>query len=102
MAGKTTPEVQPTGARLETSKTDHDRIGELLAENAQLREELAAVKSGQPVKRPVPTEPSFGISEGVRDDLERNGTTTSPFTGKTLTRDDLPDAPRPAAPDDDE
>lgn len=33
--------------------------------------------------------PSFGMSEGTRDELERNGFATCPFTGRKLTKEDL-------------
>ncbi|HEY9415375.1 MAG TPA: hypothetical protein VIQ30_11495 [Pseudonocardia sp.] len=58
---------------------------ELTAENERLRAELAAAQGNAGVTtgkaRPKPTEPSFGISEGQRDELERTGRTVSPFTG---------------------
>lgn len=57
-----------------------DRVKELEAEKARLREQLAA--AGQPAKPAKPTEPSFGISEGQRAELEATGRTVSPFTGK--------------------
>jgi hypothetical protein len=66
-----------------------DQVADLVRQNAELRAALAATKAGDTAKRPAPEEPSFGLSEGVRDDLERNGKATSPFTGKPLTRDDL-------------
>jgi hypothetical protein len=33
--------------------------------------------------------PSFGISEGTRDELEREGKAVCPFTGRLLTKEDL-------------
>lgn len=49
----------------------------------------ATVKA-EPVSEPVkPKGPSFGISEGTREELERLGVAVDPFTGRTLTRDDL-------------
>jgi hypothetical protein len=39
---------------------------------------------------PAVREASFGLSEGTREELERTGHAVDPFTGKTLTRDDLP------------
>lgn len=59
-------------------------VDQLHEENARLRAELAHVKrkaAGAANTRPDPVEPSYGISEGQRDELERNGRTTSPFTG---------------------
>ena len=45
-----------------------------------------AVKA-EPAK---PQGPSFGMSEGTREELERTGQATDPFTGRKLTRADLP------------
>lgn len=72
------PTVRPAGA---------DRVRELEAENAELRAKLS--EAGQPVAQ-KPHAPSFRISEGTREELERNGEATDPFTGKKLTRADLP------------
>lgn len=68
-----------SGTPGDTKPTGGDRVAELEAENARLREALAA--SGQPAVPGKPTEPSFGLSEGQRDELERTGRTVSPFTG---------------------
>lgn len=68
---------------------------ELREENERLREQLAEAQAGKSNTRPVPTAPSFGISEGTRADLEQDGKATDPFTGKVLTRDDV----RPAVSD---
>jgi len=74
--------------RLETSETsDNTELAALRAEVAELREALAA--AGVAVKPAAPQEPSFGISEGTRDELERDGHAVSPFTGNVLTKDDL-------------
>lgn len=68
---------------------DADRVAELERENEALRAKLAS--AGVSVDDPrKPEEPSYGISEGTRDELERHGKATSPFTGKPLSRDDLP------------
>lgn len=40
-------------------------------------------------RRPKPEAPSFGISEGTRQEIEMHGKAVDPFTGKILTRDDL-------------
>lgn len=37
----------------------------------------------------VPGTPSFGMSEGTREEIERTGKSVDPFTGRTLTKDDL-------------
>ena len=79
--------------RLETSETSgapESFYGELEAlrhEVAELREALA--NAGVAVKPATPQEPSFGISEGTRDELEREGHAVSPFTGNVLTKEDL-------------
>lgn len=61
-------------------------IERLRAENDRLRAELAARST---TARPAPVAPSFGMSEGTREELERTGKATDPFTGEALTRDDL-------------
>lgn len=62
---------------------------ELEAENAQLREELAAARAGQkgaPRKPARPTDDNGNpvLSAGEHADLEQHGVTISPFTGETL------------------
>jgi hypothetical protein len=60
-----------------------DEVAQLRAENALLRDKLSAAEANAkpvPNTRPQPEEPSFGISEGQRSDLERDGKTVSPFT----------------------
>jgi hypothetical protein len=57
--------------------TDEEKV-------AQLKAAIADIE-----KPRAPRQPSFGISEGIRDQLEREGKAVDPFTGKTLTRDDL-------------
>lgn len=44
-------------------------------------------RDGSP--RTAPVGPSFGMCEGVRTDLEQTGKTVDPFTGKTVTREQL-------------
>jgi hypothetical protein len=80
--------------RFETSPTPGDQGGELerlRAENARLRAELDEARANakaDPNTRPEPTEPSFGMSEGERADLELTGKATSPFTGKPRTAEE--------------
>lgn len=85
--------VKSTAASLTTSPSaapvEHDEMARLRAENERLREELAAAREGRSVQPAKPVEPSFGISEGTREELERTGKATSPFTGKALSKDDL-------------
>lgn len=87
-----------------------ERVAELEAENATLRAHLeettaAAEAPATETARPEPQEPSFGLSEGMRADLEAHGRTVSPFTGKTLVgtpddyREEGAEAPEAAAPE---
>jgi len=59
-------------------------------ENDALKAELEQAKRDAIVRpniKPQPTEPSFGLTEGNRDELERLGRTISPFTGARLLGD---------------
>lgn len=79
-AGETkTTAVSPTPT-VAAAPAENDRVAELEAENAKLREQLAAV--GAPAVPGRPTEPSFTFSAGQADELERTGRTVSPHTGK--------------------
>jgi hypothetical protein len=49
----------------------------------------ALVAPGVDAEAPAPTGPSFGMSEGTREELERTGHAVDPFTGKALTSEDL-------------
>jgi hypothetical protein len=66
-------------------KEENEELGQ---ENDLLREELATAQAGKVAVRPIPVEPSFGMCEGVRADLEQVEKTTDPFTGKVVTRTD--------------
>jgi hypothetical protein len=81
-------EVADPGAEAADESGEGDELSQLRAENARLRDKLAAagISPDEPQK---PHAPSFGISEGIRDQLEREGKAVDPFTGKSLTRDDL-------------
>lgn len=73
-----------------TEKTDKnaDRLAELEAENERLAAELADAKANQrPVAntRPEVKPPSFGLSEGTREELARTAKAVDPFTGDKLT-----------------
>jgi hypothetical protein len=67
-------------------KADVERLAELKAELQELEDKLA--EAGVVVPN-VPQPPSFGMSEGTREELERIGKAVDPFTGAKLTRDDL-------------
>jgi hypothetical protein len=69
---------------------DADRVAELERENAQLKEQLAERGTVLPNTRPTPREPSFGLTEGQRAELEMRGKTTSPFTGARQVGDGKP------------
>ena len=69
---------------------------ELQVENDRLRARVAELESGTP-SRPVPVEPSFGLCEGTRTDLElaeervrggyvKEAVVSSPFTGQVIER----------------
>lgn len=68
---------------------------ELEAEVARLQQENDQLRAGGQVPRPntqpVDREPSFGMSEGERQEIEATGRAHSPWTGKRRTADDLPD-----------
>lgn len=91
-AGVTVRQLEDENAELRAQLADRDgqddgapaadRIRQLEAENAELRE-----RTGQTRRAPRP--PSFGISEGVRLDVEQNGKATDPSTGRVVTRADL-------------
>lgn len=67
------------GVTGELEEMADDRFDEL---EQQVREERR--RRG----RPAPKDPSFGLSEGERDELERTGTTVSPHTGQVRHDDD--------------
>lgn len=113
-----------TGGKLDKATTDkladkaaeHDRAAateeraaedrDLRAENERLKAENdrlrtmvnEAAEPGGHTARPVAVEPSYGMSEGQRADIEMNGVTTSPFTGRRQTAEDLPDGVEIAQP----
>lgn len=80
--------------RLTTSQpaVDSDEVARLKAENARLRAQLAEKEGTEGNARPEPQEPSYGISEGQRADLEQDGRTVSPFTGALQVGDGEPGA----------
>lgn len=62
---------------------------ELQAENDQLKERIAELEATDGERAdayvpPAPQQPDFGLSAGEVADLQANGVTTSPFTGKQL------------------
>jgi hypothetical protein len=65
---------------------------ELEQENARLRRELEAARTGQ-ISRPVPGPPSFEICEGVAADLEMHGQALDPFTGQLIKAEDDEEIP---------
>jgi len=77
-------ELQAEVERLEAEADD------LAAERDRLAEELEQAKANAvvlPNTHPQPTEPSFGLTEGNRAELEQRGHTVSPFTGARLVAD---------------
>lgn len=77
MASNTTPNTPPA------TPPASDEVTRLRAENAKLREQLAESREGGDDRfgTPKTSEPSFGMSEGQRQELELTGKTVSPFTG---------------------
>jgi hypothetical protein len=71
----------------ETKAKLADEVAALRAENARLRDELDVARGPAAPVRPAPQEPSFGMSEGMRAELEMTGSTTSPWTGKVYKGD---------------
>lgn len=57
----------------------------------ELGELETAMRAERQRRARAPREPSFGMSEGERDELERTGRTVSPFTGEK--RGDWPSNP---------
>jgi hypothetical protein len=51
--------------------------------------DVAALTGAPAPAAPKPAGPKFGMCEGTREELARNGTAIDPFTGDKLTRDDL-------------
>jgi hypothetical protein len=49
-----------------------------------------ALRAERRRRQTTPREPSFGISEGERSELEARGKTTSPFTGEVREGDGAP------------
>ena len=66
----------PTNAQLQAE------VERLRTENEDLR------TAATPAAQRVPLEPSFGMSEGTRNDLEVSGVATDPFTGRRVTAED--------------
>jgi len=87
-AGKSEPDwaSAPYSLVPEEYRGDVERLAKLDREAAELRDKLS--EAGVVVPN-VPHKPSFGMSEGTREELERVGKATDPFTGEKLTRDDL-------------
>jgi hypothetical protein len=70
----------------EEFKADVEHLAEIEAEAQALRDKLAEAGVVIALK---PHAPSFGMSEGTREELARTGKAVDPFTGAKLTRDDL-------------
>lgn len=57
--------------------------------------ESKAARAAKAVAQPEPNRERpkgavrFGLCEGTREEIERTGEAVDPFTGRTLTRDDL-------------
>ena len=66
---------------------ERSELEQLRAENDRLRALIA--EGDARIRAAKPHEPSFGLSEGTRNDLELTGKAVSPFTGKQLDKNDL-------------
>lgn len=66
---------------------------QLTEENERLTARVAELESraANGRQRPLPDRPSFGMSEGEREEIERTGKAVSPFDGVVRTADDLPE-----------
>jgi hypothetical protein len=80
--GRTLAEGDPRADVTAAGSGDPDRVAFLERENAELRQKLADGGVVLPDTRPVHREPSWGLSEGERIELEQTGKTASPYTGK--------------------
>ncbi|HYF74136.1 MAG TPA: hypothetical protein VD864_14995 [Nocardioides sp.] len=70
----------------ETKADLEARVRELEAENAKLREGRGTTSADlRGLSERGPSEPSFGLSEGERTDLQRQGWSVSPHTGQWRT-----------------
>lgn len=88
--GRDLPEGDPRADVTAAGSGDPDRVAQLERENAELKARLAEGGTVLPNTRPTPREPSFGLSEGQRADLEMRGKTTSPWTGARQVGDGEP------------
>ncbi len=71
-------------ADVDRLSTEVERLNVENDELALALEEAEKRATVLPNTKPEPVEPSFGITEGNRDELERIGRTISPFTGALL------------------
>jgi len=69
-------------SKSKAARVEAEAAGDTAAVEAT--EDTAAVEA-----TPARKGPSFGMSEGTREELERTGHAVDPFTGRALTRDDL-------------
>ena len=80
----------PPDAPVEDAPGTRRAAGGPADENARLRERIVQLEEklrerGEDPGPSVPVRPSFGMSEGERQDLAEHGVTTSPFNGERLT-----------------
>jgi len=65
---------------------ERDRLADM--SDRDLADLAAAVREEQSARGRRPHEPRFGMTEGEREELERTGTSTSPFTSRVTHRAD--------------
>lgn len=95
MAPKDKPEDQGDGGEpAAAAETTEPKAGTREDSARQLEAASFLRSRGWTVNEPAgvstPHQVSFGISEGTRQELEDRGEATDPFTGRKLTREDLP------------
>ncbi|MGW3619482.1 hypothetical protein [Micromonospora arida] len=74
-------------AEIDRLKTENTKLVEDYNELVDELEEAKANAVVLPNTKPVPHVPSFGMSEGTREELERTGKAVDPFTGRLLTNE---------------
>lgn len=79
----------PAGADDGTSREEFEASLERLSDREFDRLE-EAVRAARRSRRRNPEPPSFGMSEGERQELEQRGEATSPWTGEQITGDGAP------------
>lgn len=80
------PAARRPGGADETSVDEYAASLERLSEK-ELDNLERALRDARTRRVRHPQQPSFGLSEGERQELEQNGSTTSPWTGRRIEGD---------------